>query len=175
MGEMLKGAVAGLVGGSLGTAMMRQSIKLSGRLPEKVQPTGLTQDPGDFIARKAASVAKRDLPEASHRRFSAALHWMYGTFWPTALGLALRDRMFRRFGPTVATGAGLGAGVWAVGYLGWLPAAGLVREGQGRRVGRQAMSLLNHVFYGVLSVAPLHLMYRLFPRRRRGLLAALGR
>lgn len=175
MAEVLEGAVAGVVGGALGTVMMQQSSRVAGKLPEKIQPPALTGDPGDFVARKAAQAIKRDLPEASQRRFARALHWVYGAFWPTAFGLALRDRVFRRVGSSVAAGAGLGAGVWAVGYLGWLPAAGLVHPESRKKVARNATSLLSHVLYGVLSVAPLYLAHRLFPRRRRGLLAAFGR
>jgi hypothetical protein len=166
MAELLKGAVAGAVGGLVGTAFMKQQLKYGARLPEKFQGPAFTQDPAEFMAKQAEKLVGQ-VPAKARKPLVKGLHWAYGTAWPLAAGVALRKAAFESWGKALAAGAGLGAGVWAVGYLGWLPGAKLVDRVSHKKVTRQASALLGHIAYGIVSVAPLFLAARFWPRRRR--------
>jgi hypothetical protein len=173
MAELVKGAVAGALGGILGTAFIKQELKLGARLQEKFQGPKLNADPAEFVTEKAEELAGEALPPKARPVVVKGLHWVYGSFWPVVAGLALRRSVFESAGKTLAVGAGLGAGVWAAGYLGWLPSAHLVDEKSQRMPSRQASAAISHILYGIVSVAPLYLASRFWPRRR-GLLARLG-
>lgn len=121
MAEVWKDTVAGVVGGLVGTAFMQTGVKASQRLPETLQPPQMTEDPGNFMITRAEWLAKKPLSPDVHRTFARGLHWAYGTFWPTVVAATFPRRSFDGFGRTTLLGAALGAGVWAVGYLGWQP------------------------------------------------------
>src|SRR5207244_2461777 len=95
------------------------------------------------------------LPEKAHHALAHSLHWLYGTTWPTLLGLAARPLGLRTRRDFLVAGAGLGAAVWAIGYLGWLPAAGLVRPVHRERPSRTLSGLASHVAYGMVTALPL--------------------
>lgn len=169
-----KDAAAGAVGGLVGTAFIRMGTKASQRLPEPLQPPELIRDPAEAVTEKAEEMAGRPLPPRARAGLQRNLGWIYGVFWPTALGAALRGSPLRDWRRALAAGVGLGTGVWAVGYLGWLPALRIVEPLSQRKVARQATNLASHVGYGILAVAPLWLAARyLRPRRRRRLLSYL--
>ncbi len=170
MADALRGAVAGAVGGMMGTALLHQGSKLAPRLPRGFQPPAFKRDPAVVATEKAEELIGRDLTPRLRRGVATGFHFAYGAFWPTALGIAVRHSVFRTLPKTLATGLGLGAGVWALGYLGWMPRARLMEGKSERHVGRQATALAGHVGYGLLGVAPLYLAAKLFPRRRRKLL-----
>lgn len=53
----------------------------------------------------------------------------------------------------VLDGAALGAAVWAAGYLGWLPAFGLMPPVKEHTPAQIASSVGQHVLYGIATVA----------------------
>lgn len=167
-------AAEGALGGIASTLFMSSAMKLGARLPPTLQPTAPTQHPGEFVVSQLERVVRRPLPPSIHRAAVASMPWAYGVLWPTAFALIARRLRIRRLRDALLAGAGLGAGVWAVGYLGWLPAVGLVQPIHRQPPLRSASSLLSHAAYGVLATLPLFLLGRR-PRRRRGLLAALRR
>ena len=148
---------AGLAGGLLGTGLMLAGMKRAGKLPRAWRPVAAAKDPGDFMVSLAERFVHRELPEAAHRGLARSLYWAYGSVWPVGLA-ALAGRLGVR-SPARALGAGalLGALVWGVGALGWLPAAGLAPP-INRQPPRAALSnLLGHVAYGAVAAAPLAL------------------
>jgi hypothetical protein len=167
---------AGTAGGALGTWMLRTGMQRSGDLPEAVRPPEPRQDPGQFMVERAEARLGRPLPEAVKATATHGLHWAYGTGFGGLLGLFGPRLGVRRLPAALAAGAGLGALVWGVGYLGWLPASGLTRPVHRERASRTLTSLASHVLYGVVSALPLYaaeaLLGRRPPRRR---LAALAR
>jgi hypothetical protein len=97
----------------------------------------------------------QELPEDVHRSAAEGLHWAYGTTWPTALALIAPRLRLRHLGDALCAGAALGTAVWAIGYVGWLPAAGLTPGIRRQGLSHSATALLGHIPYGIVSVLPL--------------------
>lgn len=51
--------------------------------------------------------------------------------------------------PAVGTGLGFGLLLWAAGYLGWLPAAGVLPQPWRQRAGDALTPAAAHVVYGL--------------------------
>ena len=156
MDEHIITGIGGVVGGTLGTIFMQQGMKLSQKLPEGFKGPSMSADPGDFMARKAEGlVTKNVVPEGVHGTFSSSLHWGYGIGWGTLLGALAPELPIRSFGGALIAGAGMGAACWAAGYLGWLPAAGIVEPVHRQGAGNVASALATHVIYGVIASVPI--------------------
>jgi hypothetical protein len=141
------GAAAGFAG-----TLALQGLMAAGKrwFPETMPP--IRKDPGEFMVEKV----EESLPEAVSARVpplaetagARSLAIGYGMTAATIYG-ALRSGERN----VIVEGSLLGLGTWAVGYLGWLPALGLMpplpRQGLKEAVG----PLLQHVVFGVMSVA----------------------
>lgn len=161
------GSVAGgLIGGVLSTAMMQKGMALTARMPEAMRPPPMRQDPGDFLVGKYEEHRGRRLPQPAHQKAARSLHWIYGIGWASALALFGPRLKMHDLGRATALGAALGAGVWAVGFLGWLPSFGLVAPVRKQGLSHHASALITHVGYGVVAALPIYLGNRLFARRR---------
>lgn len=160
-------ATAGIVGGALGTALLKQGMKATQRLPIRLQPTQPRKDPGEFIVMKLEQFRGKPLRRALRDVVVQGLPWGYGMTSGLVLGLATSHRHVPTMRSALLAGAALGAGVWAVGYIGWLPATKLTppitRQG-GRHI---AMSVLGHVAFGVVAAVPLLVMDGRTPWWRR--------
>jgi hypothetical protein len=152
---------AGLAGGLLGTELIKQTMKRSGKLPESLRPSPPKEDPGEFMVRHAESLVHRALPPKLHRAAVGSMPWAYGSVWPLAFSLLVGRRGWRSAGKLAAAGVGLGALVWAIGALGWLPAAGLSPGVHRQKPGGVASNLIGHLAYGALSTVPLVALQRL--------------
>jgi hypothetical protein len=145
---------AGLVGGLLGTQLMASLIKRAGKMPPSLRPVAPSQDPGDFMVGQAERVIGPLSPRV-HSAFAHSLQWVYGSFWPLALSAVVAGRPLRSVSRLVATGTGLGALVWAVGALGWLPATKLTKPVYRQPIGGTLSNLIGHLAYGTLAALPL--------------------
>jgi hypothetical protein len=81
-----------------------------------------------------------------------AMHWLYGTSWGVALGLATAHRPDPP--PALRTGAGIGLGVWATSLV-ELPLLGLARPVWRQRPREVALDAGFHLVYGVATAAAL--------------------
>jgi len=154
----------GALGGALGTLLVKQGITLARRMPEALKPPAVRRDPGEFVVSRLEALSGRALPWGVHHRVAEGLHWAYGITWGGLLGLAVAGLRVKTPRQTLLAGAGMGALVWAVGYVGWLPGAGLMQPIHRQGKGGVATSLLSHVLYGVAASVPIALIDR---RRRR--------
>jgi hypothetical protein len=165
--DTISGTAAGLIGGLVGTTMMAKGVSaVAGKLPERIRPTMPNRDAGDFMVSNAERIAGKPLPQKAHSVASQALHYAYGTTFPTLLGLAAPR--FTRWQEPLAAGAALGAFVWAISYAGWLPATGLTPPVHRQGALHATPSLLTHVLYGVVSALPLAALMAVEGRRERG-------
>ncbi|HEY2513956.1 MAG TPA: hypothetical protein VGI39_23980 [Polyangiaceae bacterium] len=158
----------GLVGGVVATAILQQGMKASSKLPESMRPEAPERDPGDYIVEQGERVMKHPLSEEAHRTTAKLAHYAYGATWGAALGLAFGATsapMVRDPKMILAGGAAMGAVVWSVGFLGWLPAAGLTHRVTEQKPGAVASGLASHILYGVLAAAPVALRAALMPAR----------
>jgi hypothetical protein len=161
-GFVLHGA-EGALGGAIGTLLMKQTLSLGRRLPAELQPPSVRSDPAELVLSRVEALRGRPLP--GHDRLATALQWAYGIAWGSLLGIAVDRLHVRTPRRTLLVGAGVGALVWAVGYAGWLPRAGLTEPLRRQGVGRVATSLATHVLFGVAASVPIALIDR--ERRRR--------
>jgi hypothetical protein len=66
---------------------------------------------------------------------------------------ALYGALRPRPGNLLVDGTALGLGVWAVGYLGWLPALGLMPSVQQQETEQVASPIAQHIIFGMATVA----------------------
>ena len=130
---MALGAVAGVAATFVMQGMLAASKKW---LPESKPP--IKKDPGEFM------VEKVPLPEPVKPWAAKSLHLGYGTA-AGVLYAALRPRGAM----PLLDGALLGIGVWAAGYLGWLPATGLMPPLTEQTPQQIAVPIVQHAIFGV--------------------------
>lgn len=146
----------GLVGGVAGTMAMQAIMKASGKLPEPIRPPMPARDPGQVMMEKAQTVVGT-LPVKVHQVGAQGLHWGYGVVGPLAMAAVSSILGARSTGKTILAGTLVGVAVWAAGYVGWLPALGLVPPVHKVPIGKSASGLLGHAAYGALASLPLAL------------------
>ena len=141
------GAAAGLMG-TLAIQVMRTSNQKL--LPETMPP--IREDPGAFMVEQAEELlpeqAQDDIPDFAEAAAAKALAMGYGMTAGALLG-ALRSGE----GNVVVDGVVLGLGTWAVGYLGWLPASGLMPP-LTKQTPEQVLSVaVQHAVFGVITAS----------------------
>jgi len=133
----------GAVAGAAATMVMQAMMMTSGKfLPESKPP--MKQDPAKFMLDKVPV----ELPEAVRPWAEKSLQLGYGMTSGAVYG-ALRARR----GSPVFDGALLGIGVWAAGYLGWLPAADLMPPITEHEPQQIAVPFVQHALFGVAVAA----------------------
>lgn len=148
------GAAAGLA-----ATLALQAVRMSTQklLPETMPP--MRKDPGEFMVEQAEELLPRetrdDIPGAAETAVARSLAMGYGMTFGALYG-ALRDDG----GDIFIDGLALGLGVWAIGYLGWLPATELmppITEQTGQQV---AGAILQHGLFGVVTAMMYRSLYR---------------
>jgi hypothetical protein len=147
----LKQIALGAAGGLAGTFALQASMTAAQKwLPQATPP--LRQDPGQFMVEKAEDA----LPEAVHQRIPRAVET--GAARTLAMGYgvtfgALYAALRPRGGNPFLDGAVLGVACWAAGYMGWLPAPGLMPPVWRQNAPQAVAPVVEHVAYGVAAVA----------------------
>lgn len=145
MNTVLLGALAGLAA----TAPMTLAMKL---MHEQLPPHEQYPLPPRQITEEVTEDAgvKHELDEEEREGLTWASHFAYGAtcgavYAPLAQAL---DKV-----PAPLTGAAFGLAVWAGSYLGWLPAAGILRPATEHPPRRTALMIAAHVVWGVSAGA----------------------
>jgi len=133
--RILLGAAAGVAATLALHQVMAASEKL---IPDSKPP--MNDDPGKFMARKAKVPAK--LESAAAKSLQLGYGVTAGAFYGAIRG--------RRPVNTLIDGTLLGIAVWAAGYLGWLPAAGLMPPITQQSARQIAVPIANHIVFGVV-------------------------
>jgi hypothetical protein len=149
--DLLKRIALGAAGGFAGTLVLQALLSASQKwLPSAAPP--LRQHPGDFMVEKAEQAlperVREGIPEAAETAAAQALGVGYGLAFG-ALYAALRPRG----GSPLLDGLSLGACAWAAGYLGWLPAMGLMRPVWRQNAVQALAPAAEHAVYGMVTVA----------------------
>jgi uncharacterized membrane protein YagU involved in acid resistance len=144
MNKLVIGALAGLAA----TVPMTAAMKLMHwRLPREerypLPPRRVTMR----LAEKAG--VKEHLNEPERKALTIAGHFAYGAsvgalYVPLARKIPL---------PPPVAGATYGFAVWAVSYLGWLPAAGLISPATEHPARRNALMIAAHLVWGAATGA----------------------
>jgi hypothetical protein len=141
------GAAAGVAATFLLQGVRTTEQKL---LPETMPP--IREDPGEFMVEQAEELlpkqTREQVPATAETVAAKSLALGYGMTAGAIYG-AIRPRP----GNLLVDGTVLGLGVWAVGYLGWLPALGLMPPIQRQEIEQVAGSIVQHVIFGVATVA----------------------
>jgi hypothetical protein len=149
------GAVAGLAGTFLIQGLLAASQKWA---PQTLPP--IKQDPGEFMVEQVEKYlpekVKEKLPEGLESAAAKSLALGYGTTFG-ALYAASRTETKS----VILEGSALGLTAWAAGYLGWLPAAGLMAPVTKQEPEQIAGPILSHVLFGILTVGLVRFLRRL--------------
>jgi uncharacterized membrane protein YagU involved in acid resistance len=147
MNRILLGAAAGLAA----TVPMTLAMKLMhAALPRHEQYPLPPRQVTEGMAAKAGISQHLDEDErqkatwASHFGYGASVGAFYGALSEGLEALGLE-------GHSAVAGACFGVGVWAGSYLGWLPAAGIIRPATEQPMRRNALMITAHVVWGVTA------------------------
>jgi hypothetical protein len=150
------GAAAGLAG----TFVMHGLLAAHKRLSPRTMPP-MRKDPGEFMVRQAErslpTRIKRSIPDAAETAAATGLSLGYGATFG-ALYAALRSRG----GSAWTDGPVLGILTWAAGYLGWLPASGLMPPPWKQDAARATIPIAEHALFGIATVAAYDAMHHYF-------------
>ncbi|WP_207459902.1 hypothetical protein [Azospirillum sp. SYSU D00513] len=142
MNRVLAGALAGFAATAPMTWAMNRMFR---RLPERqrypLPPRLITER----LAERGGLAGR--LTEPGMAEASLAAHYAYGAA-TGALGAPLLRGAGGQGGAPVAAGVAYGLGVWAASYLGWIPAAGILRPATEHPRERVALMLAAHVVWG---------------------------
>jgi hypothetical protein len=132
--RLLRGAIAGtLATGAMSTLMLgtKRLGLVGGMPPEKI--TAKLLDRGGI----GHSGTEQDV-------LATVLHFGFGAAAGAAFGVVAPRPMIAR----VPMGMAYGAAIWAVSYMGWVPALGIMPRADRDRRDRQAVMLAAHIVYG---------------------------
>jgi uncharacterized membrane protein YagU involved in acid resistance len=142
MNRIVLGALAGLAA----TAPMSLAMKL---MHEQLPPGEKYPLPPRQVAEGLAEAAgvNEHMDEDDREAATWASHFAYGAACGAAYG-ALAGGL-KKHG--ALAGAGFGVAVWAGSYLGWLPAAGIIRPATEHPPRRNALMITAHVVWGLTA------------------------
>jgi hypothetical protein len=149
VGHAMLGAAAGAAATAVMTLPM-VAARRAGVLPQ-LPPQDITDDILERTGVEPGRAGRRFLGWGSHVAFGMAAGAGYGI---------LRD-ILRPSVPDPVTGVAFGLSVWAVSYMGWVPASGILPPPTEDRPGRPIAMIIAHVVYGLVLGT---LMGRLPPR-----------
>jgi hypothetical protein len=142
----LFGAASGMVG-TLAIWLAQSATKKW--VPQASEPMRL--EPGEFIVTRAHKIAPASawklMPHSAEKASAVGLSFFYGASFG-----ALYSLIRPRGGSTLLDGLILGTVCWATGYLGWLPATGLLPPIWKHKPAQVAGPIVQHAVYGAAAV-----------------------
>ncbi|MBX6311314.1 MAG: hypothetical protein IRY99_00080 [Isosphaeraceae bacterium] len=149
--DLLSRAVLGAAGGFAGTLVIQALLGASRRFAPGTLPP-LREEPGRFMVKKAEQalpeLVRGRIPEAAERAAAGGLALGYGLAFGVLYALVRPQG-----GNPLVEGLALGTACWAVGYLGWLPALGLLPPVWEQRAPQALAPVAEHLVYGMTTVA----------------------
>lgn len=136
---LLRGAVAGCVATAPMTVVMMALHRLLPRTEQYALP------PSEIVAQIAENVgAEQHIDAQQHIALTLLGHFGYGA----AVGVGYVPLAPRLPFPAAVNGIGYGLAVWAVSYLGLLPAAGLLTPATEHPARRNVLMIVAHIVWG---------------------------
>jgi len=147
----LKKACFGATGGLIGTLAIQALMGASQKWFPQLAPP-MRKEPGAFMVEKAETQLpdglRKEIPEKVENAVAGGLGMSYGS----AFG-AMYSMLRPRNSNVLLDGAALGMACWAAGYLGWLPALGLMPKVTDQTPAQVAGPVANHLAYGLVTAA----------------------
>lgn len=139
MPSLFKGALAGCAATVPMTLVMTALFK---RLPPEEQ---YALPPGEITAKLTEEAGLEDhVDKSTHDALTLLSHFGYGA----AAGAVYAPLANRLPLPPLLGGAVFGLALWAASYLGWLPAAGILRPADEHPARRNALMIAAHLVWG---------------------------
>lgn len=164
LAAVIKGALAGLVGGVAIRMAMSYAFSKAQQQPSPEQTTEApspAEDPREKLVRKVASgVFETELSEDERKTWAEILHWQYSAFWGVALGILQATFGF----PLWFFGILFGTIVWLAGPIVMLPAMKLSPPQHEIPPGEIAKGWYFHVIFGLATA----ISFRLLSWGRKG-------
>lgn len=157
------GALSGMAAGLTGTAAMTAVMVGGHRLLPRSQQTPLPP------VKITEALARRwNLHRRTHVEGRRRAAWVAHFFYGMAGGVAY-SAMIRRWDvPVALKGAAYSLGVWAAGYLGWLPALNLPASAAKEGAARNALMIASHLVWGTVLASVMESEWPLRSESRRG-------
>lgn len=147
----LKRIALGAAGGLAGTCAIQLLLTANQRwLPRALPP--MHQEPGAFMVEKGEEM----LPDPVRQRIPQSVKTGAALSLAAGYGLtfgALYTLFRPQGGSAIADGVLLGLANWATGYVGWLPATGLMPPLWRQKAPQVIAPLVEHALYGMATVA----------------------
>ena len=149
------GAAAGLVGTFLIQGLLTASQKWA---PQSLPP--IKQDPGEFmieqVQKQLPEKVKEKIPEALESAAAKSLALGYGVTFGALYAASRAETK-----SVLLEGSALGLAAWGAGYLGWLPATGLMAPVTEQEPAQIAGPILSHILFGIATVGLYRILRRL--------------
>jgi hypothetical protein len=146
-----KRIILGAAGGFVGTLAIQALLTASQKwLPHTVPP--LRQEPGEFMVKTGVET----LPDAVCWRIPQVVETAAARMLAVGYGLTfgiLYALLRPKGGSLLVHGIILGRANWATGYLGGLPASGLMRPIWKQKAPQAIAPIAEHTLYGMVTVA----------------------
>lgn len=156
MNERIEGVLQGAAAGLMGTVVLQGLRTASGGvLPGSMAP--VREDPGEFMIHKAEA----RLPPRVRGRIPAPMETVAAKSLAVGYGMTA-GALYAAFRPgggdLIVDGSLLGLGTWAAGYLGWLPALGLMPPVSEQESLETIAPPIRHILFGMATVAAYRLL-----------------
>jgi hypothetical protein len=149
------GAAAGLAGTFLIQGLLAASQKWA---PQSLPP--IKQDPGEFMVEKAEEhlpeKVRQKIPEELEKAAAKSLALGYGTTFGALYAISRPETK-----NLLLEGTALGLVAWGAGYLGWLPATGLMPPVTKQEPKQVVGPILSHLLFGIATVGLYRFLRRL--------------
>jgi len=143
MNRQLQGLTQGAVAGAVATAAMTGVM----RIVHAVTGSGHEIAPKPITVNMLAKVGLHDNVDEDTKNVLAIVnHWAYGMGCGAVFGMVRKWSKLRL--PGVLQGAVFGIIVWAISYMGWVPAVGLLPAGWNQDPARRRELFLAHIVFG---------------------------
>ena len=138
-GQILKGFIAGAIGGLIGTA-----LKTVAENYFPVRPPEADTPPAIIADEVVEATTGEELSESSKEAAGAGMHWLFGTLIGGGYGAAVE------WMPQLGDGLGLpfGTALFGVMHEGLLPAAGVEEAHAEKDDAEERNELITHLVYG---------------------------
>lgn len=149
--------IAGTAGGLAGTmAIQRVMSATAARFPGTTPPW--RGNPGEFMVERVERVlpepVQRAIPQSVESGVAKALGLGYGLTCGAPYGVA-RNKP----GNVLIDGTVLGLVTWAAGYLGWLPATGLLPPVTRQKPAQVVTPIWQHIVFGIVAVTVVRALF----------------
>lgn len=148
--KLCLGALAGLAGSIFIKGGMAAAQKW---MPQTLPP--LKADPGEYMVEKVEKVlpesAREKIPDKVETAAAQVFALGYGITFASIYSLLPRSRR-----KVALDGTLLGVVTWAAGYLGWLPATGLMPPVWKQKPRQIFPNIISHAVFGIVAAAVLN-------------------